>query len=252
MILLYMNKFKYICRIHLLPIMKDTNIYLNQKNKMKNENVIDYVSSTLKWKILNGQYSIGEHITEISVAEELGVSRNSVRTAVIKLTEEGFLERNRGHGVMVRNISIKEANEIIDLRIILETYAVKEAIKNISNIQISSLKAILISMKSAIENKDFELYSSLNTRFHNLIYESSRNTVIQSTITELKTKMLRYQFKVAFISGRPDKSYIEHQNIFKAIENRDISRAEKTIRDHLESLRMCIDNNRQILELKEV
>lgn len=220
--------------------------------KNKNDNVIYFICSTLKWKILNGQYSVGERITEQSVAEQLHVSRNSVRTAFIKLKEEGLLTDDKIRGVVVKSISIKEANEIIDMRILLETYAVKQAINHIRDDQLDSMQVILFSMENAIKNKDYELYSELNTRFHNIIYSSTSNDLIQNLLLKLKTKMLRYQFKVAYIPGRAEKSYKEHTAIYDAIVKKDPVLAERAITDHMESLRSCVVNNKEILEIKEV
>ena len=234
----------------LLTIMTNQDVQQRFVKNTKNKNVIEYICSSLKWKILDGQYSIGERITEESIAKELNVSRNSVRTAILQLKNEGLLTDGPTKGVMVKDISIKEANEILDIRIVLETYAIKESIKQINDTEIRTLYNILLSMENAINSKDYELYSSLNTRFHNIIYQSVHNDIMQNLLLETKSKMLRYQFKVAFIPGRAEKSFREHLKIYRAIEKKDAEMAEEAIKEHLESLRMCIDTNRKILEIR--
>lgn len=62
------------------------------------------------------------------------------------------------------------------------------------------------------------------------------NDLIQDLPIKLKTKKLRYQFKVAFILGRAEKSYMEHTAIHDAIANKGPVTAEKAITDYLESL----------------
>lgn len=70
---------------------------------------------------------------------------------------------------MVKSISIKEANEIIDLRVLFETYIIKQAISYLGKAQLDLMPCILFSKESAIRNKDYDIYSELNTRFHNII-----------------------------------------------------------------------------------
>lgn len=68
--------------------MVNQKVQLNRINK--NNGVINFICGTLKWEILNGHYSVGERITEQSVAERLGVSRNSVGNALFKLRGGSF------------------------------------------------------------------------------------------------------------------------------------------------------------------
>ena len=232
--------------------MVNNSDHQKNENKNKNEDITEFITSNLKWKVLNGQYSIGERITEQSIAAELNVSRNSVRMAIMKLINEGLLIKGPTGAVMVRDISIKEANEIIDMRRVLETYAVNQAIDHITPPQLSSLESILVSMEGAIRNRDFELYSTLNTRFHNIIYNSTGNDMVPNILIDLKTKMLRYQFKVSFIPGRAEQSYAEHADIYMALVKKDRKLAEQAVINHLESLRNCITRNKEILEIKEV
>lgn len=74
----------------------------------------------LRQRILNGDYPGGTRLYEVSLAEELAVSRTPVREALSRLAEEGLLVRTRSGGFVVRSFAVADVLDMIELRGVLE------------------------------------------------------------------------------------------------------------------------------------
>ncbi|MDS0256514.1 GntR family transcriptional regulator [Thermoplasmatales archaeon AK] len=209
----------------------------------------DYVYESLRSRILRGYYAVREKLKEEAIAKEFNTSRSRVRLAFLRLVDDGLLESEPHKGVIIKEISLREAVEILEIRKLLEIHAVKEACRNITSDQLSSLESILHSMKQAIDSKDYEMYSRLNTNFHEIIYQSAAQATLTNVLISLKTRLMRYQYKLAFIPGRAQRSFQEHREIFQALADRDEARAEVCVTKHIDHLREHIVQNRQLLEI---
>ncbi|MDA8142418.1 MAG: GntR family transcriptional regulator [Thermoplasmatales archaeon] len=220
-----------------------------QHRKVNSE---DYVYDAFKGRLLNGFYSRRERITEEGVAREFSTTRTVVRKVFSKLEEESLLQKEAHKGVRVREISLREAMEIIDLRILLEKYAVSHFCETATTGDLERLRGILSSMKDALGKRDHGLYSRLNTQFHEVIYYGSGNNTLSSLLVNIKARLMRYQFKISYIPGRSEESFKEHYRIFLALEKRDALEAQRSVELHLESLRTIMLDNKELLEVNEV
>ena len=209
----------------------------------------NYVYEGLRSRILSGHYAVREKLTEESIAKEYNTNRSRVRTAFLKLVDDGLLESEPYKGVTIKEISLKEVIEILAIRELLEVHAIKEACRNISSEQLRGLESVLYSMQQAIDSKDFEIYSKLNTSFHEIIYKAAAQATLYNVLISLKTRLMRYQYKIALIPGRAEKSLQEHKNIYQALVERDEKAAETHVNEHIDHLREHIVQNRQLLEI---
>jgi DNA-binding GntR family transcriptional regulator len=223
----------------------------NRKNNMRGKTA-EFIYDVLKLGILNGKYSRGERITEESVAKTFSVSRGSVRSALQRLKDEGLLIGEPFGGVRVREISLKEAIDVINIRLMLEKYAITQVILSVNNDLIRTLEGIIVAMEGAVRNGEFDLYSNLNTKFHEEIYRASGNDVVANLLIQIKTKIMRTQYKIAFIPKRAEQSLIEHKQILEALRLKDLAKADKAVEDHLKNLLKTTIDYRELLEIKEV
>lgn len=80
----------------------------------------ELVCETIRQAIVDGVFSPGERLMEIQLADEMGVSRTPVREAIRKLELEGFVVMIPRRGTYVADISIKDINEVYEIRTSLE------------------------------------------------------------------------------------------------------------------------------------
>jgi DNA-binding GntR family transcriptional regulator len=209
----------------------------------------DHIFEELQHAIYSGRLKSGERVTEKKVAEELGVSRTPVREALYRLASSGLIKMIPHRGFLVSQWSSKEIEDVIELRIALEVFAVKLAIERIQPKEISELKALIVKMREAVSNNENIKASHLNTLFHDEIVLASKNMELLKAIEPIKNKI--YHFRIISISSnnRLKESFYEHKNILDAILNKDSELAQELISQHIKKVGLII--REKIKEKKE-
>lgn len=114
----------------------------------------DVVFQTLRQAILKGELKPGERLMEIQLAQKLGVSRTPVREAIRKLELEGLVLMIPRKGAEVAEITIKDLEDVLEVRAALEELAVCDACENITEEQILALKEAADNFQAALESDD--------------------------------------------------------------------------------------------------
>lgn len=207
------------------------------------EKVLKYIQKM----IIQKQWEIGDKITsEIQLAKELEVSRISVREAIGSLVTLNILEKKRGGGTFVKQLTpndymtrliplltIGEISylEIIETRLALDSEAVRLFIENGDLNDIKQLGKIMKKMiRSKEKPSDFYTY---DMEFHRFIAEKSKNKIL-SKITELLAEITSNYVKEEYHSLTYEERINEHKLIYEAIKNKDILLAQIYSKRHLE------------------
>lgn len=181
-------------------------------------------------KILNGELPGGTKIVEEKIAAELGVSRTPVRESIRKLEQEGLIVNKR-----VVKPSEKDLRNIFQVRILLEGYSAKCAASYLTINEIETLhECVEIGRKGTIE----EIMGG-NARFHEIIISASKNPVMIDIIDRMQSVIYLFRKTVVFY----DRPHLidEHEQIYKAIKERDGLNAEQLMKDHLQAdLDFCL------------
>lgn len=192
--------------------------------------------TALRGAILSGDMAPGQRLVEAELAETFGVTRASVRAALIELTSAGLVERIHNRGARVRVVSIEEAVAITECRMVLEGLCAAKAAELASDAQIEGLTALGERMLAAVSDGELVKYSELNQEVHRTVREISGQTVAADLLDRLHGQIVRHQFRLALRPGRPQVSVKEHLAIINAIADRDPAAAEEAARTHLRSV----------------
>ncbi len=206
------------------------------------------VYGELRDSIMTGMYLPGEKLTEESVSRTFETSRSTVRLCLSMLERDGIVSLEPRRGFMVSKISIDEALELLEARSRIESYVGRLAAKKITEEKIEDMEFLLDEMNIAIIKQDYDRYSLLNTEFHGIIYQSAANKGLEYVSLQLKTKIIRLQYKIAHIKGRPERSIKEHAEIFQALKERNEEKTEGLLRSHIDGIRELILENYGLLE----
>jgi DNA-binding GntR family transcriptional regulator len=190
----------------------------------------------LRKAITEGDMAPGQRLVEPELAEMFGVTRASVRAALIELTSEGLVERTRNRGARVRVVTVEEAVAITECRMVLEGLCAAKAAERGTDAEIADLTELGESMRRAVEDGEALKYSRLNQDLHRSIREMSGQDVATGLVEQLQGQIVRHQFRLSLRSGRPATSLPEHLAIVEAIARRDPAAAESAARDHLRSV----------------
>jgi len=191
---------------------------------------------TLRAAILDGEYLPGERLVEAALCQRLGTSRFIVRTALQELVAEGLVEIRRNKGAHVRKISLEEAIEITEVRMVVEGLIAAKAAARVTEEQASELDEIGLLMRRAVGAAEFRRYSELNQRLHALIRTIAGHRTADTIVQTMRGQLVRRQFVLSLLPGRPAVSLPQHARIIEAIRARDPVEAEAAMRDHIASI----------------
>lgn len=180
--------------------------------------------------------SPGQHLVETELAEQLGVSRQPVREAMQRLSNEGWVDLHPGYGAFVHTPTETEADQLLVVRSMLETESARLAAENATEEQIAHLKELVTTGRGATETGDTEAVVRLNAEFHRTITVASGNKVLAELAAQVDRRVRWYYTPVARIRG--SASWDEHEELLWAIESRDVNAATALMNEHTERTRL--------------
>lgn len=215
---------------------------------IEKRNITQQVIEYLKTNIENENWKLGGQIpSENMLAEQLGVSRASIRAAIQQLIAINVLESIHGKGTFVTNNDIynssnntstitredcQDISKVLEFRMIVETESCYLAAQNATNEVIENLKKYLMLMIENIgKSKEFVKADIL---FHEAICIASGNHLLEKSLKEVFKQTAKNHKQINEILGYKDGVYY-HTAILKAIEEKDAKSAKKLMRDHLQN-----------------
>lgn len=203
------------------------------------------VAAAIAEAIESGRYPAGARLPgERDLADEHGVSRPTIREAMIALEIRGLVEARHGSGIYVTQRAPEQADapeldvgafELIEARVLFEGEAAALAAAVIDAAALAELDAVLEHM-AACPSGAPEAYAA-DRRFHLLIADATGNTLVRSAIETLwnvreRSPMCIHMFDQARHEGVSPRVE-EHRLILDALSARDPARARQTMQDHL-------------------
>ena len=140
----------------------------------------------------------------------MGVSRTPIREALRELAVEGFVMMNPNHRVVVSNVSLKDIQEVLQIRGVLEGLAARLAAKVIEREELKELEKYLKQMKYYTYKDDALAYNEIDAEFHELILNICRNNRLIPIRKNLSDQAHRYRIRSLSIPGRLKYSLKEH------------------------------------------
>ena len=187
----------------------------------------------LREAIVRGDIAPEARLVEAEISTNFKMSRGAVRTALIRLEEEGLVVREPHRGARVRKVSDDEAVEILQVRAVLEGLAVRLTAERIDDAGATRLRALLERHRELLEGGDLLGASDANADLHAALLELSGHGTARRLIRALNSQTVRYQYRTILIPGRPAASVAEHTAIVEAVVAGRADEAEAAMRSHL-------------------
>lgn len=200
----------------------------------------EVVFNTLRQAILRGELKPGERLMEIALAEKLGVSRTPIREAMRKLELEGLVVMIPRRGAQVANITEKDLNDVLEVRITLENLAIEKACSNMTEEDIRALEAAAKEFEHTFEDGDLVKMAEADVNFHEAIYRAADNKRLMQVLNNLREQIYRYRVEYLKEDDSRNRLVKEHEEITQAIRARDVKRAQELSFEHLENQRRGI------------
>ena len=196
----------------------------------------DVVFRTLRQAILRGELKPGERLMEIRLANQLGVSRTPIREAIRMLELDGLVIMVPRKGAQVAQITEKDLNDVLEVRLGLEELAVKLACERITEEELRSLYQASRSFEKLLETEtdDLQELAQADVAFHDVIYQATNNERLIQLLNNLREQMYRY--RIEYLKDVKSRRSLveEHDALYERMKKRDLTGAQKMIREHIE------------------
>jgi DNA-binding GntR family transcriptional regulator len=200
-----------------------------QNYKPLGEVVFDYLRNA----ILSGDLKPGERLMEISLAEQLGVSRTPVREAIRKLELENFVEMIPRKGAYVAQLKAKDILDILEIRALFDGYAASAAAEQMTDDEVRSLGATLDKFNKAVLKGDKQAMIDTDNRFHDQLLQATKNRKLIDIVNSLQDQFQRFRIIYFNEFDNYEDMQSSHQDLYDAISRRDIRSARERAEKHI-------------------
>jgi DNA-binding GntR family transcriptional regulator len=196
-------------------------------------NLATLVYERVKQDIFDFRLLPGDRFTETEISERTQASRTPVREALYRLERDGYVEVMFRSGWRVRPFDFRQFEELYELRIVLETTAVRRLCEADERPQLDAMKRIWICPPEE-RATDMREVARLDEGFHAVLVETAGNREMSRVHAEV-TERIRIIRRLDFTKApRVEATYQEHAKILRAIVQRRADAAALLLRTHIE------------------
>ena len=197
----------------------------------------DAVTQSLRALILDGTFGIGLQLRQEDLARRFGVSRIPVREALGRLQAEGLVQHFADRGSVVAGRTIDDLLETLDIRIALETRAVRLAMPNLTPKDVKAAREVMRRYDDAQTPRQ---WTELNLEFHLVLYRPCGRARLVRMIEELVRGIdIHLRHHISHTVGRRNPQ-AEHKDILRACTAGDAALAAKLTEEHIERTKAAL------------
>jgi GntR family transcriptional regulator, rspAB operon transcriptional repressor len=198
----------------------------------------DEVYEVMRRSILTNAFLPGQRLPIEEIAKKLGVSLTPVRHAVQQLATEGLIEIRPRSGTFIARLDTRDIAETFDIRRSLECLAAETAVERITDEQLRLARRLVWALSEPVENEEERRrHEANNSAFHRVIIDSSGNTRLSELYEGLKAHLqiarVHSGESAGPLAARMQQEQAEHEEILKALEDRDCVRLVQALTSHI-------------------
>jgi DNA-binding GntR family transcriptional regulator len=211
---------------------------VNQLQSLSREGVVE----AIRQRILRGDLVPGQRLVEADLCEMLGASRGTIRAAFMDLAHEGLIERIANRGARVRIVSLEEALQIVEVRMVVESLCVEslcvsKAAEKITDHEIAALRELGSKLGDRAAHDDLQGFAQLTHQIFEFYVRIANQRVAEEVLARLRVLNSRHRFRLTYRAGRPQVSLPYWLELIDAIAKRDPKAARDALRRHADNVR---------------
>jgi DNA-binding GntR family transcriptional regulator len=211
-----------------MPKTNETGLIIEQPVPMRKK-----VYEHLRDQILNHTIETSSRLVEAQIAREIGISRTPVREALHLLEKDGFVESIPRVGYRVKNLALKELDEIIEIRRVNETLACRWALARINAKTIKSLENNIAKAQNALDKGELDQFLGYDEEFHEILVKAAGSRHLLELCQTLRRLMLRYRSESLRSAPTVEEALKGHRRILECLKNKDENGLVNALMDHL-------------------
>jgi DNA-binding GntR family transcriptional regulator len=194
----------------------------------------DRIYRTIKEKIISLDLKPGDVLSDRRLSEELRVSRTPVREALNLLQKENFVRQQHGRGFCVSEISLKHIEDLYDVRIVLETAALRQAAKRDVTQQMENVEQVLKRHRGLVKNFRPKGTFLEDAEFHKAFVAMTENHYMFEILESILERIQMLRNIEGVSRERVKVALQQHSEIFECFRKRRYEDAEQLLCRHLE------------------
>lgn len=200
----------------------------------------DVVFHTLREAILKGDLKPGERLMELQLASKLGVSRTPIREAIRMLEQEGLAVTMPRRGAEVAKMTLKDMEDVLEIREALDELAVRIACDKITGEQLKRLVEVKEAFEASTKSGNVKRIAEADVRFHDIIYEATDNPKLVTMLNHLREQVYRYRVEYIKDAQNYPTLIAEHEAIVESVKNRDADKAAAAMHMHVQNQALAV------------
>lgn len=211
---------------------------MSQRKIEKPKSLTLFALENIREGIMSGEYPLGSPLYEKVLAEEFGISKTPVREALVQLQREGLVVVHPHSGTFVFELADGEVSELCELRLILETNAIKLAMRRQAGRLSAELDTLVAAMREAIKKNQTAQFRELDAQFHRAFFKHCGNSYLAAMYSMIEAKL--QTLRVSLITPLPHLltvSLDEHVKIAKALHESKVDVALRVLAEHIKRAR---------------
>jgi GntR family transcriptional regulator, rspAB operon transcriptional repressor len=191
----------------------------------------------IKERVIDGRYRPGQRLSEARLVQDLGLGRSPIRAALAQLRSDGWISVSPQSGTYIRSLTPEEIDDLVDLRLLLETHAARFAARSISIEELRKLRRAFRRLcprgTERIDENYFEEYNEFDSILHDTIYKAAGNALIAGILSNVLDKVQWLKANAPISANRIKAGFAELDRLLKALEARDPDAAATLMHTHI-------------------
>ncbi len=202
--------------------------FLHQRRLLFSE-IAEYIGQL----IIDGTLPPGSKIPERELCDSFQVSRTPIREALKVLANDGLVTLEPNRGAWVSPITVADLEEAFPVMGALEALAGELAAQRITDAELANIERMHAELVESYAERDLSRYFILNQQVHSAILETARNPTLSAHYLPLATRLRRARYLANTSSKRWAEAIAEHEQMIKALRERDGAKLGRIMRAHL-------------------
>jgi len=216
------------------------------------KNLTERAVEILRNAIINNEFMLGEPLSENLLAKTIGTSKSPIREALAQLKIEGLVNIIPQKGTFVFTLTEKELAELIELRFILESAALRMAFTKARERLLNCLDHELQAMAKFLENGDIDSYLEHDGNFHKCLLDHCDNRYLGDAYAQISGKSAALRTRITRQPRHPQKTFREHTDILNNLKNNELDKAVEMLSTHFSSFMQFYRENLETIAVAKV
>jgi DNA-binding GntR family transcriptional regulator len=195
--------------------------------------VVDYAYEEIWKRVIMVGGSEERRLSDVALAEQLGMSRTPVRQALERLAQEGLVRSDPRRGFWTRTFTAQDIHEIYDLRGALEVLAIRLAAPRLSQEDLKAHLEALYAVRAELHAHPVLRFLQVDIRFHMLITRASSNGRLIHSLSMLRSQLSMFQTQDTLYPRRMEIALNDHEQVMLALLGGNVDEAADCLARHI-------------------